>query len=109
MDVREPFSRFKRSIGRRLSGGKHKADRTGADAGGERADATGSLQCPESHVVVGSGHPDVEAAVGSGSRREGNSAGEERVERVSPTPPAPLLVCGGKTDGMWARLVELLP
>jgi hypothetical protein len=91
MDVREPFSRLKKKIKHRQTGSKHKLDGMGADAGGERADATGSLPHTEPHVVTGSGDPNVEVVVGSGFHREENSAGEGEVEQVNPTPSAPSL------------------
>jgi hypothetical protein len=100
MDVREPFSRLKKKIKHRLTGSKHKSDRTEADARGGKADATGSLPRPESHVVTGSGHTDAEGVVGSGPHREGNDAGEEKVERVDPSPSTPSLAHDGKPDGM---------
>ena len=100
MDVREPFSRLKKKIKHRLTGSKHKSDRTEADAGEERADATGSLPRPESHVVTGSGHSDAEGVVGSGPHREGNDASEEKVEQVDPSPSTPSLAHDGKPDGM---------
>ena len=100
MDVRGPFSRLKKKIKHRLTGKKPKSDRTEADAGGERADASGSLLRPESHVVTGGGHPDVEGVVGSGPRREGNDATEEKVEQVNPSPSTPSLAHDGKPDGM---------
>jgi hypothetical protein len=100
MDIREPFSRLKKKIKHRIAGSKHKSDRTEVDAGGERADATGSLPRPEPHVVMSSGHPDVGNAVGSGLRREGNDADEEKVKQVNPSPFSPSLARGGKPDGM---------
>jgi hypothetical protein len=100
MDVREPFSRLKKKIKHRLTRKKPKSDRTEADTGGERSDASGSLSRPESHVVTGSGHPDAEGVVGSGPRREGNDAGEETVEQVNPSPSTPPLAHDGKSDGM---------
>jgi hypothetical protein len=100
MDVREPFSRLKKKIKHRLTGSKHKSDRTEADAGGERADASGLLSRLESHVVTGGGHPDVEGVVGSGPSREGNDAGEDKVEQVDPSPSTPSLAHDGKPDGM---------
>jgi hypothetical protein len=100
MDVREPFSKLKKKIKHRLTGKKPKSDRTETDAGEERADATGSLPRPESHVVTGGSHPDVEGVVRSGPRREGNNAGEEKVERVDPSPSTPSLAHCGKPGGM---------
>jgi hypothetical protein len=100
MDVREPFSRLKKKIKHRLAGSKHKSDRTEADARGGKADASGSLPRPESHIVTGSGHPDVEGVVESGSSREGNDPGEEKVEQANPTLSTPSLPHDGKPDGM---------
>jgi hypothetical protein len=109
MDVREQFSRLKKKIKHRLTGKNPKSDRTEADAGGERADASGSLPRLESHIVTGGGHPDVEGAVGSGPHREGNDAGEEKVEPVDPSPSTPSLAHDGKPDGMRLRLFWLPP
>ena len=100
MDVREPFSRLKKKIKHRLTGKKPKSDRTEAGAGEERADASGSLPHPESRVVTGGGHPDAEGVVGSGPRREGDGAGEGKVEQVNPSPPTPSLAHDGKSDSM---------
>ena len=100
MDIRKPFSRLKKKIKHRLTGSKHKSDRTEADVDGERSDATGSLSRPESHVVMGSGHSDAEGVVGSGPHREGNDPGEEKVEQVDPSPSTPSLAHDGKPDGM---------
>jgi hypothetical protein len=55
MDIREPFSRLKKKIKHRLTGGKDKPSRTGTDTGGERVGTIGSLPRPEPHVA-GSGH-----------------------------------------------------
>jgi hypothetical protein len=118
MGVREPFSRLKKKIKHRLTGSKHKLsklkkkikhrltgskhelERTDTDVGGGRADATGSLPRPESHVVTGSGHPDVEGVVESGPHREGSDGGEETVEQIDPSPSTPPLAHDGKPDGM---------
>jgi hypothetical protein len=100
MDVREPFSKLKKKIKHRLTRKKPKSDKTETDAGGERADASGSLPRLESHIVTGGGHPDVEGAVGSGPHREGNDGGEEKVEPVDPSPSTPSLAHDGKPDGM---------
>ena len=100
MNVREPFSKLKKKIKHRLTRKKTKSDGTEGDAGEERADASGSLPRTESHVVTGGSHPDVEGVVGSGPRREGNDAGEEKVEQVDPSPSTSSLAHGGKPGGM---------
>ena len=53
MDVRESFSRLKRTV--KHLGRKRKPDRTGAGAGGERVDATKPLPRPESHLMASGG------------------------------------------------------
>jgi hypothetical protein len=50
------LSKLKKKLKPRVPGSKRKQGRTGADAGGERADATGSLPRPGPHVVAGSSH-----------------------------------------------------
>jgi hypothetical protein len=100
MDVREPFSRLKKGIKHRLTGKKPKSDTPEANAGEERADTSGLLPRPESHVVTGSGHPDVEGVVESGPHRDGNDAGEEKVEPVDPSPSTPPLAHDRKSNGM---------
>jgi hypothetical protein len=94
------LSKLKKKLKSRLPEGKHKPDGTGADADGERVDATGSIPQPEPHVVADGDHPDVEVAVGGGPRREGNSADGERVKQASSSQSSPSLVRGGKSDGM---------
>ena len=94
------LSKLKKKLKPQLPGSKRKPDRTGADAGGERVDQTGSVPRPESHLVAGGGHSDAEVVVGSGSRRKGDGANEKQVEQVSPSPSAPSPVCRGKPDGM---------
>jgi hypothetical protein len=100
MDVREPFSRFKKKIKHRLTGKRPKSDRTEVDAGGGRAGASGSLPRPEPLVITGGGHPDLEGVEGGGPRREGNDADKEEVEQVNPSPSTPSLAHDGKSDGM---------
>jgi hypothetical protein len=103
MDMRESLSRLKKKLKHPLTRSERKPDRPGADAGGERVDAAGSLPQPEPHVVADSGH-DQE---GSGTNAVGGqlfpkdrppqSDDEENAERV---PSTPSLVHGGKPDGM---------
>ena len=94
------LSKLKKKLKPRLPGSKHKPDKTGTGADGERVDPTGSLPRPGPQVVAGGGRSDVEVAVGSGSRREGDDSGGEEVEQVYPSPSTPSLVHGGKPDGM---------
>jgi len=63
-DLRESFSKLKKDIKHRLTGGKRKADKAGH---GERADPSGSLPQPEPDVVTNGGRERVE---GSGSNAE---------------------------------------
>jgi len=62
-DLRGSLSRMKKDIKHRLTGGKRKADKTGADGRGETADPSSSLLRLEIHVVAG-----------GGGRREGNGS-----------------------------------
>jgi hypothetical protein len=62
--------------------------------------STASATGPESHVVTGSGHPDVEGVVESGPHREGSDSGEETVEQIDPSLSTPPLAHDGKPDGM---------
>ena len=87
------FSKLKKKIKHRLTGSKHKPGRTGADAGGERVDATGSLPRPGPHVVA-SGDHDQEGG-------EANAVGEQVLpaNRPSrPTTPEPVPE-GGSENG----------
>jgi hypothetical protein len=102
------LSKLKKKLKPRLPGSKHKPDKTGTGADGERVDPTGSLSRPGPQVVAGGGRSDVEVAVGSGSRREGDDSGGEEVERVYPSPSTPSLVRGRQTDGIEMRLFLLL-
>ena len=105
MDMRESFSRLKKKLKHPLTRGKHKPDRTGTDAGGERVNATGSLPRPGPHIVVGGG----DDREGSGANAVGGqffstdqpsqSDGGENIERVYSSPSTPSLVHGGKPDG----------
>ena len=52
--MKESFSRLRKKFKPR--GSKGKADRTGADSGGERVDPAGSLLQPVPHVTAGGGH-----------------------------------------------------
>ena len=89
MDIREPFSRLKKKIKHRLTGSKHKPDKIGADASGERAD--GPLPRPGPHVVAGGGR-DQE---GSGS----NAVGEQVFStNPPPQPDKPEPVSGDKSE-----------
>jgi len=63
-DLRGSFSKLKKGIKHRLTGGKRKADKTGR---GERADSPSSLPQPEPDVVTDGGSERVE---GSGSNAE---------------------------------------
>ena len=103
MDLRDSFSRLKEKAKHRLSWSKHKTERTGADAAGERADQTGSLLRSESHTSIdGTGAdqrdsylgPDIEAA------QEGNDPSWVKVERAHPSPSAPSIPSSAKPDGM---------
>ena len=86
------LSKLKKKLKPRLAGSKHRPGRTEADAGGEAVDPTSSLSRPEPHVVPGGGRSDIDVAVESGPRREGNDTDGREVERVHPS------------DGMWTRL-----
>jgi hypothetical protein len=54
-DLRDSFSRLKKGIKHKIKGSKRKADKTGTDGRGERADSSASLPRPEPHVVTGGG------------------------------------------------------
>jgi hypothetical protein len=56
MEFRDPFSRLKNKVKHRLTGGKHKPEKTGVNVDGERVDETGSRPGSEPHVVAGGGH-----------------------------------------------------
>jgi hypothetical protein len=89
MDIREPFSKLKKKIKHRLTGSKHKPDKIGADASGERAD--GPLPRTEPHVVAGGGR-DQE---GSAS----NAVGEQVFStNTPPQPDKPKPVPGDKSE-----------
>jgi hypothetical protein len=105
MDMRESFSRLKKKLKHPLTKSKHKPDRTGADASGERVDASGSLPQLEPHVAAGGGR-DQE---GSGANAIGEqlfstdppstqSDVEENAERVHPSQSTPSLVPNGEPD-----------
>ena len=102
------LSKLKKKFKFRLPGRKRKPDRTGADTGEERVGPTGSLPGPGPHVATG-GHSDVDVAMGSGPRREGNEVDGEQAEQAHPSPSTPSLVRGGEPDGAWSRLFRLLP
>jgi len=112
-DIRDSFSRLKGKVKRRLAGSKRKPERTGADAGGNRADPTSSLPQAGPRVVVGGGRDregweagvdggeagqkyphsrpsDGEVGVGSGPSR--------RTERVHTSPPTPSIPRVRKPD-----------
>jgi hypothetical protein len=85
------LSKLKKKVKHRLAGSKHEPGRTGADAGGERVAATGSVPQPGPHVVVSGGH-DQEGS-------EANAVGEQvlpanRPSRLSAPEPAP----GGESE-----------
>lgn len=63
-DLRGSFSKLKKDIKHRLTGGKRKADKIGCE---ERADPSGSLPQPEPDVVTDGGRERVER---SGSSAE---------------------------------------
>ena len=103
MESRNPFSRLKKKVKHRLSGGKDKPERTEADAAGERADQAGSLLRSEPHPSIDRTgadqrdsylRPDVEAA------QEGDDTSGEKVEQAHPSPPAHLIPPGAEPDGM---------
>jgi len=52
-NLRGSFSRMKKDIKHRLTGNKHKADKTGAGGSGERSDSPGPLPRPGPSVVTG--------------------------------------------------------
>ena len=70
MDIRESFSRLKKKLNYPLSGRKSKPGRTGADAGGERVDPTGSVSQPLHRVVAGGGHGREEDEADAGGRQD---------------------------------------
>jgi hypothetical protein len=85
------FSKLKKKVKHRLAGSKHRPDRTGTAAGGERVDATGSLPQPGPHVVA-SGDHDQEGG-------NANAVGEQvlpanRPWRLSEPEPVP----GGESE-----------
>jgi len=76
-DIRGPLSRMKKKLNR-LTGGKRKPDKTGANPDEETTDSTSSLPQPEPHVVAGKSYG-----------REGdraNAAGEKEfsTDRLQP-------------------------
>jgi hypothetical protein len=58
----------------------------------------------EGEADVDEGKDSQRYSAGSGLRREGDGADEEKVEQVHPSPSSPPLVRGGKPDGMQMRL-----
>ena len=56
MEFRDPSPRPKKKAKHRHTGRKPKPSETGADAGGERVDSTGSRPESEPHVVAGGSH-----------------------------------------------------
>ena len=75
MKFRDFFSRLKKKVKHRLTGGKPKPNKTKADVVGERVDSTGSLVGAGSHVVAGGSHD-----------QEGDEANADG-GRVTPTVP----------------------
>jgi len=80
-DIRGPFSRMKKKLKHRLTGGKRKPGGTVANPDWERTDSMSSLPQPEPHVVAGKSYG-----------REGdraNAAGEREfsTDRLQPAEP----------------------
>ena len=80
-DIRQSFSRFKKDLKYRLTGRKHKVDKTQHGRLGERVDHSGSLPRPKPHVVMG------------GDREQGN---ESNADDESSRPSA--VANGNKLD-----------
>ena len=85
------LSKLKKKVKRRLAGSKHRPDRTGTDAGGERVDASGSLPQPRPHVIASGDH--------NQEGGEANAVGEQvlpsnRPSRLSKPEPMP----GGESE-----------
>jgi len=55
-DIRGSFSKIKKKLKHRLTGGKRKRDGTGANSGGETTDSMSLLPQSEPHVVAGGSH-----------------------------------------------------
>lgn len=83
MDIRNSFSELKKKLKHLLTVIKCNPGRTGADAGGERADRAGSLPQPEPHVAAG------------GSQRQDRSAADRPLQ---PGQPASVPVYGGEKE-----------
>ena len=66
-DMRETFFKIKKDIKHRITGKNRKADKARTDKRGERADISGSLSRPMSHIVTGGGREQGESESGADS------------------------------------------
>jgi hypothetical protein len=87
------LSKLKKKLKPQQPGNKRKPERSGADAGGERVDSTGSLPRPEPHVLSGGDHDQEGSGV---NVVEGHVFSTNRPSQ--PDEPEPVPVRGSEDD-----------
>ena len=90
-DIRDSFSRLKKSLKHRLRGRKHKPDRTGVNATGERVHSSGSLLRPDSRIAA--------SGEGGGGESRTSTDGQQARSRDRSPQPEPMPAGGTNNDG----------